>query len=153
MEGLPPELCSRIFSRLDHQGLATALQVCRRWKRLACDDALWSRLFTHRWGADRAQFYAPPPRGPKSWKDAYEVQDRCDRIGVGLKMVREGEGYYLVHQGEIQRCLGWRGEKSLGEEEGGGETPRPLEVSEKMLFFLADLETACARARRTRRRT
>ncbi|MQL92615.1 hypothetical protein Taro_025245 [Colocasia esculenta] len=153
MERLPPELCSRIFSRLDHHGLATALQVCRKWKRLASEDALWSRLFADRWGAGSAHFYAPAPDGSKSWKDIYEVQDRCDRIGVGLKIIREGEDYYVVHQGEIQRFLGSRREKREaqggGAEEGGGE---PQELSEKMLFFLADLETACAHARRTRRR-
>lgn len=56
--------------------------VCRKWKRLASEDAMWSRLFADRWGARSAQFYAPPLDGSKSWKDVYEVQDRCDRIGV-----------------------------------------------------------------------
>lgn len=71
----------------------------------------------------------------------------------GLKVVREGDDYYVVHQGEIQRCLGSRRGKSNGEEGGAEERGRePQEVSEKMLFFLADLETACAHARRTRRR-
>ena len=55
-------------------------EVCKKWKVLALDDNLWSTLFKERWGGDRAEFYAPA--GSKSWKGVYEVQDRCDRIGL-----------------------------------------------------------------------
>lgn len=54
--------------------------VCRKWKLVASDNTLWSNLFKERWGEDHAAFYAPV--GSKSWKDVYEVQDRCDRIGL-----------------------------------------------------------------------
>lgn len=47
---------------------------------MASENALWSDLFKERWGEDHAAFYAPV--GSKSWKDVYEVQDRCDRIGL-----------------------------------------------------------------------
>ena len=47
---------------------------------LASDNILWSNLFKERWGEDRAAFYAPT--GLKSWKDVYEAQDRCDRVGL-----------------------------------------------------------------------
>lgn len=41
---------------------------------------LWLNLFRERWGEDDAAFYAPA--GSKSWKDVYEVQDRCGRVGL-----------------------------------------------------------------------
>ncbi|CAA7391926.1 unnamed protein product [Spirodela intermedia] len=156
MERLPSELCSRVFFLLDHRALAAALQVCRAWKRMASEDALWSRLFADRWGAASAQFYAPPLDGAKSWKDVYEVQDRCDRIGMSLKIVREGRDYYLVYQGQIQRLLGTRsadGGEAVAEGGADGPPGSPPALSEKMLFFLGDLEAACALARRTRDRT
>ncbi|XWS50301.1 hypothetical protein CRYUN_Cryun12cG0076500 [Craigia yunnanensis] len=61
------------------------------------------------WGVDQAAFCAPNPIDSRSWKDVYETQDRCDRVGLGLKIIREGGGdYFLVHQGQIQRYLGSR---------------------------------------------
>lgn len=47
---------------------------------LASDNKLWSNLFVERWGGDKAAFYAPD--NSKPWKNVYEVQDRCDRIGL-----------------------------------------------------------------------
>ncbi|PSS04480.1 F-box/WD repeat-containing protein [Actinidia chinensis var. chinensis] len=155
MEGLPADVCLKIFCLLDHQNLATAQQVCRRWKVLGADNNLWSNLFEERWGRDHAVFYAPIDA--KSWKDVYEVQDRCDRVGLGLKIIREGGDYYLVHQGEIQRHLGSRrprkganaperdltGEGSLGEEPSSG-------ILDKILFFIGDLEAASASGKRSR---
>jgi hypothetical protein len=47
---------------------------------LTSDDELWRKLFSDRWGADAAAFYAP--EGSKSWKDVFVVQDRCDRFGL-----------------------------------------------------------------------
>nr|KYP50621.1 F-box/WD repeat-containing protein pof10 [Cajanus cajan] len=160
MESLPFEIYMKIFCLLDYQHLAVAQQVSRRWKFVASDDALWSNLFKKRWGGDHAAFYAP--MGSKSWKHVYEVQDRCDRIGVGLKIIREGSDYYLVHQGEIQRYLGSRknqekvtahschsefnfnGESSLAEERSSRG------ILDKILFFIGDLEVASAEAKRSR---
>ncbi|KAI4338006.1 hypothetical protein L6164_016362 [Bauhinia variegata] len=163
MERLPLDICHRIFCFLDYQHLAVAQQVCRKWKLLASDNDLWSNLFKERWGGDRAAFYAP--EGSKSWKDVYEVQDRCDRVGVGLKIIREGSDYYLVHQGEIQRYLGSRRNKKQGSshscrgsssERGfAGEGPLDEERScrgilDKILFFIGDLEVASSDAKRSR---
>ncbi|XP_015870001.2 uncharacterized protein LOC107407255 isoform X1 [Ziziphus jujuba] len=165
MERLPVDICLKIFCFLDHQNLATAQQVCRKWKFLASDNNLWSTLFKERWGRDHAAFYAPV--SSKLWKDVYEVQDRCDRIGLGLKIVREGSDYYLVHQGEIQRYLGSRrqrkgvnngsplglkreviGEGSLQEEDSNEESCRG--ILDKILFFIGDLEVASTEAKRSR---
>lgn len=55
-------------------------KVCQKWKTLAGEDGLWLNLFKERWGEDQATFYAPVDS--KSWKDVYEVQDRCDRVGL-----------------------------------------------------------------------
>ncbi|XP_027353311.1 uncharacterized protein LOC113863791 [Abrus precatorius] len=163
MEALPLEICTKIFGFLDYQHLAVAQQVCRKWKLIASDNALWSNLFKERWGGDHAAFYAPI--GSKSWKDVYEVQDRCDRVGVGLKIIREGSDYYLVHQGEIQRYLGSRKnkEKATGhsyhtlksEIDFTGEASLTEERScrgilDKILFFIGDLEVAAADAKRSR---
>lgn len=88
MDGLPRELCLKIFHLLDHQSLASSPQVCRKWRALTSDDELWRKLFNDRWGADAAAFYAP--EGSKSWKDVFAVQDRCDRYGLGVRIIREG---------------------------------------------------------------
>ncbi|XP_057453296.1 uncharacterized protein LOC130745167 [Lotus japonicus] len=164
MEGLPLEICMNIFCFLDYQHLAVAQQVCKKWKVMASENAIWSNLFLERWGGDRADFYAPT--GSKSWKDVYEVQDRCDRVGVGLKIIREGCDYYLVHLGEIQQYLGSRknreqatsqschtsssekrdlsGEGSLAEERSCRG------ILDRILFFIGDLEVASAGAKRSR---
>ncbi|KAL1309624.1 hypothetical protein HN51_052321 [Arachis hypogaea] len=163
METLPPEICLKVFCFLDHHHLALAQLVCRKWKFIASDNDLWSNLFKERWGGNHAAFYAPI--GSKSWKDVYEVQDRCDRVGVGLKIIREGSDYYLVHQGEIQRHLGSRknqehvnGRSShtfCSENDFIGEGSLIQERSrrgilDKILFFIGDLEVASAGAKRRR---
>lgn len=81
----------------------------------------------------------------------------------GLKIIREGGDYYLVHQGEIQRYLGsrrkskratscslntkgeLRGDEFMKHEESccGG-------ILDKILFFIGDLEVASADAKRSR---
>ncbi|XP_052196907.1 uncharacterized protein LOC127804137 [Diospyros lotus] len=159
MERLPVDLCLKIFCSLDHQNLANAQQVCRRWKLLASDNIIWSNLFEERWGRDHAAFYAPTDS--KSWKDAYEVQDRCDRVGLGLKIIREGGDYYLIHQGEIQFHLGskrqrkgtngglLKSEKDLHGEGSLLEEPSPG-ILDKILFFIGDLEAASVCAKRSR---
>ncbi|XP_062222412.1 uncharacterized protein LOC133921514 [Phragmites australis] len=150
MDVLPRELCLKIFHLLDHRSLASAPQVCRKWRTLTSDDELWSKLFRERWGMDAAAFFAP--EGCKSWKDVFIVQDRCDRYGLGVRIVREGSDYYLINQGEIQRYLGSRQDTS-GD---GKNAPRQnaedeqRQVSNRILFFLGDLEAACADAKRVK---
>ncbi|CAI8598553.1 unnamed protein product [Vicia faba] len=154
METLPFEICMKIFCFLDHHHLAVSQQVCRKWKLMASDNALWEKLFKERWGGDHAAFYAP--NGSKSWKEVYEVQDRCDRVGL------EGSDYYLVHQGEVQRYLGSRkiprqiidhtfsSESELTEESSQAEERSCRGILDKILFFIGDLEAATVDAKRSR---
>ncbi|CAN4089509.1 unnamed protein product [Withania somnifera] len=130
----------------------SCLKVCRRWKILGSDNSLWCDLFIERWGSDQATFYAPADSKP--WKHVYMVQDRCDRNGLGLKIIREGDDYYIIHQGEIQRHLGSR--KSKMDEisdsrnyEDDKEEPN-LSILDKILFFIGDLESASVQAKRSR---
>ncbi|KAK1366414.1 F-box/WD repeat-containing protein pof10 [Heracleum sosnowskyi] len=157
MERLPADICLKIFCFLDHQSLATAHQVCRRWKLMSSENILWSNLFEGRWGTDSAAFYAPTDS--KSWKDVYIVQDRCDRIGLGLKIICEGDECYLVHQGEIQRHLGSRKQEMLSNQHSDGELAAETSLADsepsvgildKILFFLGDLEAASVQAKRAR---
>ncbi|KAM0924294.1 hypothetical protein ACQ4PT_004936 [Festuca glaucescens] len=97
MDVLPGELCLKIFHLLDHQSLAAAPQVCRKWNALTCDDELWRRLFEGRWGADAAAFYAPAPEGSKPWKEVFVVQDRCDRYGLYGRQDHQGRQRLLPH--------------------------------------------------------
>ncbi|RZC69621.1 hypothetical protein C5167_034187 [Papaver somniferum] len=160
MEGLPTDLCLKIFCFLNHQSLATAQHVSRKWKHLASQNILWCNLFKERWGDDQAAFYAPTES--KTWKNVYEVQDRCDRVGLGLKIIREGGDYYLVRQGEIQRYLGSRNDEKDANDhskckrgrvtsEGSFEEDQPcLGILDKILFFMGDLEMAASDAKRNR---
>ncbi|XP_021315582.1 F-box/WD repeat-containing protein pof10 isoform X2 [Sorghum bicolor] len=147
MDGLPRELCLKIFHLLDHQSLASAPQVCRKWSALTSDGELWRKLFNDRWGADAAAFYAP--EGDKSWKDVFVVQDR------GVRIIREGKDYYLIYQGEIQRYLGSRQDTDT-DGDCGKDAPRQdagdehRQISNRILFFLGDLEKACADAKRVK---
>ncbi|KAL1813697.1 hypothetical protein ACET3Z_023762 [Daucus carota] len=157
MERLPADICLKIFCFLDHQNLAAAHQVCRRWKLMASENILWANLFEERWGIDSATFYAPTDS--KSWKDVYIVQDRCDRIGLGLKIICEGDECYLVHQGEIQRHLGSRKQEMLLNQSSNSEVEAETSLADsepsvgildKILFFLGDLEAASVQAKRAR---
>ncbi|KAK9665187.1 hypothetical protein RND81_14G096300 [Saponaria officinalis] len=158
MESLPIELCLKIFFILDYQNLATAQQVCRKWNVLGSDNVLWANLFKERWGENRAGFYNPV--NSKSWKDVYQVQDRCDRLGLGLKIIREGADYYLIHRGEIQRHLGSRrprkakavepSSQNIVNEDGSQEGPPSNGILERILFFIGDLEVATVEAKRTK---
>ncbi|KAK9129775.1 hypothetical protein Sjap_010262 [Stephania japonica] len=162
MIALPEDLCLKILCLLDHPNLAAAQQVCRKWRVLASDNKLWCNLFKDRWGEGQAAFFAPPD-DCKSWKNVYEVQDRCDRVGLGLKIIREGSDYYLVHQGEILRYLGSRncGRKRLSSHSNtlNGSTlddsTKPLlepciSILDKILFIIGDLEVATSSAKRKR---
>ncbi|KAG6576637.1 hypothetical protein SDJN03_24211, partial [Cucurbita argyrosperma subsp. sororia] len=136
-------------------------RTSRKWNSLASDNILWSNLFKERWGEDHAAFYHPV--GSKSWKDSYEVQDRCDRFGLGLRIIREGSDYYLIHQGEIQRHLGSRRQKNgqtsflpLSSKrellsEGLLEEDKSCRgILDRILFFIGDLEVASTDAKRSR---
>lgn len=148
MDGLPEELCIKIFRLLDHPSLAAAPQVCRKWNALTCDNELWRKLFEDRWGADATAFYAPEPEASKPWKDVFVVQDRCDRYGLGVRIIREGNDYYLIHQGEIQSYLGTScGAKDAQLQSADAEK---RQISDRILFFLGDLEAACANAKRVK---
>lgn len=83
----------------------------------------------------------------------------------GLKIIREGSDYYLVHQGEVQRYLGSRKNPRQvtghncpnfsSERDLTGESSFPEEKScrgilDKILFFIGDLEVASADAKRSR---
>ncbi|VAI59549.1 unnamed protein product [Triticum turgidum subsp. durum] len=159
MDGLPGELCFKIFHLLDHQSLAAApracgglnwpnCSVCRKWNALTCDDELWRKLFEDRWGADATAFYAPEPEGAKPWKDVFVVQDRCDRYGLGVRIIREGNDYYLIYQGEIQSYLGTSCDAKDAQPQGAEAEKR--QISDRILFFLGDLETAYADAKRVK---
>ncbi|KNA19708.1 hypothetical protein SOVF_058930 [Spinacia oleracea] len=159
MEGLPEELCLKIFCFLDYKNLSTAQQVCRKWNVLGSDNTLWANLFKERWGEDRAVIYTPA--NSKSWKDMYIVQDRCDRVGLELKIIREGVDYYLIRRGEIRRHFGSRRQRK-GQEASTLSRPGELTqdgslvrgssygILEKMLFFIGDLEVASNEAKRSR---
>ncbi|PON72010.1 Sec39 domain containing protein [Parasponia andersonii] len=106
-----------------------------------------------RWGGDRAALIFR--QSPSSWKKKYEVQDRCDRIGVGMKIIREGGDYYLVHHGEIQRYLGSRRQSLSLKRELSVDGSLKVEEScrgilDKILFFIGDLEVASTDAKRGR---
>ncbi|XP_050236119.1 uncharacterized protein LOC126686131 [Mercurialis annua] len=147
MEKLPADLYLKIFNSLDHHSLAVALQVSKKWKAMASENGLWCNLFRERWGGDRAAFFAPDDS--RSWKDVYEVQDRCDRIGLGLKLIREGLDYYIVHKGEIQRYLGSKRElkRALMEER---TTKKEEGILDKILFIVGDMEVAATQIKRIR---
>jgi hypothetical protein len=79
----------------------------------------------------------------------------------GLKIIREGGDYYLVHQGEIQRHLGSRRQRkgtsnctlnTKGEfnDEGSQEEESRRGILDKILFFIGDLEVASTDAKRCR---
>ena len=79
----------------------------------------------------------------------------------GLKIIREGGDYYLVHQGEIQRYLGSRRQRkgaiscTLDSQrdfsgEGSQEEGSCRGILDKILFFIGDLEVASTDAKRGR---
>ncbi|KMZ68224.1 hypothetical protein ZOSMA_246G00160 [Zostera marina] len=122
----------------------------RGWSRLACDDTLWFDLFHHRWRSETSKFLSLPTA---SWKHIYQVQDRCHRYGTGLKIVREGTDYFLINQGQIQRCLGSAPIKrsrvnssiNANAEVDGEQKNHDTNIADTILFLIGDLETATAK--------
>ncbi|KAK3004181.1 hypothetical protein RJ639_019660 [Escallonia herrerae] len=84
------------------------------------------------------------------------AQQVANFVSTGLKIIREGDDCYLIHQGEIQRHLGSRTQKR----KSGGlfcsdadftDREDPCSgILDKMLFFLGDLEAASGHAKRSR---
>ncbi|CAN0922653.1 F-box/WD repeat-containing protein pof10 [Linum grandiflorum] len=133
MERLPAELCLKIFCSLDHPNLASAQQVCKKWKAIGSEDTLWSNLFNQRWGTDRAEFYAP--LDSRSWKDVYAVQDREIQRYLGSPRQRKG-----TNKDEDGESSSMKADSCIG---NGG-------ILDKILFFIGDLEVASADAKRGR---
>lgn len=72
----------------------------------------------------------------------------------GVKIIREGSDYYLIHGGEILKFLG-TGRPTprdgiSSKAESRGEEERASAISDRILFFLGDLETAFTAAKRVR---
>ncbi|KAL8137524.1 hypothetical protein V2J09_003525 [Rumex salicifolius] len=144
METLPVEICSNIFRFLDYQNLAAAQQVCRKWKALASDEKLWANLFKERWGDDQAAFFSPSET--QSWRHVYAVQDRCDRYGLGVKIIREGVDYYIISHGQIQRQLSSNRQLPCTSD-AHTDVDGANCILDKILFFIGDLETATVEAK------
>lgn len=104
MEELPVELFSRIFSVLDYRHLASAALVCKSWSSHSGQADLWQRLYVERWGEGNSTCFKSGKF--KTWKAAYEAQDRCERVGMHMTVTREGFDYFMVYKGEILRFLG-----------------------------------------------
>jgi hypothetical protein len=74
-------------------------------------------------------------------------------LSRGVRIIREGKDYYLIYQGEIQRYLGSRQDT---DGDCGEDAPRRdagdehRQISDRILFFLGDLEKACADAKRVK---
>lgn len=74
----------------------------------------------------------------------------------GLKIVREGDDYFIVHQGEIQRYLGSRQPESRAIDSSNNrlvsaDEEQPCSsILDKILFFIGDMETASVHAKRSR---
>ena len=80
----------------------------------------------------------------------------------GLKIIREGDDCYLIHQGEIQRHLGSKrpriepsnsflsSQTDYTRDESLDPEEPCLGILDKILFFLGDLETASSSAKRSR---
>ncbi|BBN03908.1 hypothetical protein MPTK1_3g00550 [Marchantia polymorpha subsp. ruderalis] len=112
MDKLPIELIQRIFTLLDYRPLASAAKVCRSWRRLSDQEELWKSLYKKRWGSTKAAKVGLDISASQSWKSAYEIQDRWDRVGEEMTIVREGNDYFLAQKGLLLRFLGSRSSKT-----------------------------------------
>ncbi|KAL3684242.1 hypothetical protein R1sor_002264 [Riccia sorocarpa] len=109
MDNLPIELVYRILSLLEYRPLASAARVCRTWRHLTDHAELWKTLYERRWGRTKeptAHFKNNTSPASESWKTAYEIQDRWDRIGEDMTIIREGDDYFLAQKGRLLRFLG-----------------------------------------------
>ena len=80
-----------------------------------------------------------------------EFYDLCCSLSRGVRIIREGNDYYLIYQGEIQSYLGTSScdAKDAQPARSGGEAEK-RQISDRILFFLGDLETAYADAKRVK---
>ncbi|KAH7332522.1 hypothetical protein KP509_20G092400 [Ceratopteris richardii] len=161
MDSLPSEVFLRILSMLDYRHLANAAQVSKSWSSQSGEGQLWRRLYEQRWGQSTFD-----PKRFKSWKAAYEAEDRCERVGIDVNITREGLDYFLVHEGRILRFLGTCGtqrqalddracrketvciETSLNSQAKSSSSSAGL--VNKLLFFLGDLEYVTREKKRIR---
>lgn len=96
--------------------------------------------------------------------DHIYVQNRssCICFPRGLRIIREGVDYYLVHQGEIQLHLGSRRQRKgldssplnskedFERESSMEEESSSQGILDRILFFIGDLEVASTDAKRSR---
>ncbi|KAJ0102012.1 hypothetical protein Patl1_05244 [Pistacia atlantica] len=69
----------------------------------------------------------------------------------GLKIIREGIDYNLVHQGEVQRYLGSISQRGGDNCTSNSEEEESREgILNRILFFIRDLEVASTDAKRCR---
>ena len=73
----------------------------------------------------------------------------CHVLLRGVRIIREGKDYYLIYQGEIQRYLGSR-QDTDGDGGKDAQDDGQRLISNRILFFLGDLEAACADAKRVK---
>ncbi len=104
LSALPPELSLKILCYLDTSSLCKAGQVCRRWKELADDDAVWRRMCEQ------------------------HIDRKCTNCGWGLPLLEGGRS--TASQRGAQRParaseqvsgswgLNWNGKRTLLEREG-----------------------------------
>lgn len=73
-------------------------------------------------------------------------------LSRGVRIIREGSDYYLIYQGEIQRYLGSRQHVSCDSKDAPAQSSEDeqRQISDRILFFLGDLEAACADAKRVK---
>lgn len=101
---------------LDYRQLASAALVCKSWSNRCGQTDLWQQLYVKRWGEGKSACCNSSKF--RSWKAAYEAQDRSERIGMDMTITREGFDYLIVHKGEILRFLGSCKSESSQEEHG-----------------------------------
>lgn len=88
-----------------------------------------------------------------SYEASYFLAELMRLVAIrrGLKIIREGDDYYLIHGGEVQRHLGRKRDgcssntntaKTAEEEKGPC-----LGMLDKILFFIGDLESATMKAK------
>ncbi|KAL2636254.1 hypothetical protein R1flu_007733 [Riccia fluitans] len=107
MDSLPIEIVYSIFSLLEYRPLASAAKVCRTWRHLTDSAELWKTLYERRWGPTKeATADCTIASASQSWKAAYEIHDRWDRIGEDMTIIREGDDYFLAQKGRLLRFLG-----------------------------------------------
>ncbi|XP_042428598.1 uncharacterized protein LOC122015662 [Zingiber officinale] len=148
MERLPGELLLRIFHPLDHRSLAAARQGSGRpWHLTMHSGQTYSRR-----DGEEIERQHPMPRMIQNPGKMLTLCKTDATVLDGTKIIREGSDYYLIHQGEIRRFLG-TSQPIVGVEGRAArrdDEERASAISDRILFFLGDLETVCTAAKRVR---